>query len=167
MCQGQIATGINFMQPHRYLSTSGSLYILGIILFGLAGCTSMDDRPNNERNQFVTTFYATVEDVTPIKFASHAQEAAAMGAVEGAMYNFGDDDMFMSALFGAVFSGMAVSLIEGDLNGLEVGLQAVDGDYVIVTTENDDIVVGECVYVRVSENVHLTSVPVDYCKSVY
>ncbi|KXJ61167.1 hypothetical protein EYR97_00775 [Alteromonas sp. KUL42] len=155
------------MHLHRHLTKSVNLFTLCVILFGTAGCTSMGERADNERNQFVTTFYATVEDVTPIKFASHAQEAAAMGAVEGALYNFGDDDMFMSALFGAVFSGMAVSLIEGDLNGLEVGLQAVDGDYVIVTTENDDIVVGDCVYVRVTENVHLTSVPVDYCESDY
>jgi outer membrane lipoprotein SlyB len=131
----------------------------------MSGCTSVGEISNQQRNQFVTTFYATVADVRPIQFESHAQEAAAMGAVEGALFNFGDDDMLFSALFGAVFSGMAVSLFEGDLNGLEVGLEAVDGDYVIVTTEQDNLMVGDCVSVRVGSEVEMYHVSPVYCSS--
>lgn len=90
-----------------------------------------------------------------------------MGAVDGALWNFGEDEMLFSALFGAVFSGMAVSIMEGDLNGLEVGLQAIDGDYVIVTTEQDDVSVGDCVRVRVGAEVQLFNVHPDYCNSAY
>jgi len=71
--------------------------------------------------------------------------------------------MLFSALFGAVFSGMAVSLFEGDLNGLEVGLEAVDGDYVIVTTEQDNLMVGDCVSVRVGSEVEMYHVSPLYC----
>ena len=131
----------------------------------MSGCTSVGEISNQQRNQFVTTFYATVADVRPIQFESHAQEAAAMGAVEGALFNFGDDDMLFSALFGAVFSGMAVSLFEGDLNGLEVGLEAIDGDYVIVTTEQDNLMVGDCVSVRVGSEVEMYHVSPIYCSS--
>lgn len=75
--------------------------------------------------------------------------------------------MLFSALFGAVFSGMAVSIMEGDLNGLEVGLQAIDGDYVVVTTEQDDIEVGDCVSVRVGGEVQLYHVHPDYCNRAF
>jgi outer membrane lipoprotein SlyB len=140
------------------------LWLSGLMLL-MTGCTSVGEISNQQRNQFVTTFYATVADVRPIQFESHAQEAAAMGAVEGALFNFGDDDMLFSALFGAVFSGMAVSIFEGDLNGLEVGLEAVDGDYVIVTTEQDNLMVGDCVNVRVGSEVEMYHVSPIYCSS--
>lgn len=148
-------------------SRPATFKLLGLSSFMLlmSGCTSVGEVSNQQRNQFVTTFYATVADVRPIQFESHAQEAAAMGAVEGALFNFGDDDMLFSALLGAVFSGMAVSIFEGDLNGLEVGLEAVDGDYVIVTTEQDNLMVGDCVNVRVGSEVEMYHVPPVYCTS--
>lgn len=149
----------------RLQATSSLLLIM--LLGCLSGCTVTGEVPNSERNQFVTMFYATVADVTPIRFESYAEEAAAVGAIEGALYNFGDDDMLFSALFGAVFSGMAVSIMEGDLNGLEVGLQAIDGDYVVVTTEQDDIEVGDCVSVRVGGEVQLYHVHPDYCNQAF
>lgn len=160
------------MKTCRPSSQKTCIKYLNLLLFVavstlLSACTSTGEIPNSERNQFVTMFYATVADVSPIKFESHAEEAAAMGAVEGALWNFGEDEMFFSALFGAVFNGMAVSIMEGDLNGLEVGLQAVDGDYVIVSTEQDDISVGDCVSVRVGGEVQLFHVHPDYCTSVY
>lgn len=139
--------------------------VVGALLLFLCGCTSVDGVSNQQRNQFITTFYATVADVKHIQFESHAQEAAAMGAIEGALFNFGDDDMLFSALFGAVFSGMAVSILEGDLHGSEVGLEAVDGDYVIVTTEQDDLRVGDCVNVRVGDEVLLQRVSPAFCAS--
>lgn len=160
------------MQTHSVLSKSSfRVYLTTVLLIAassfLSGCSSTGEIPNHERNQFVTVFYATVADVSPIRFESYAEEAAAMGAVDGALWNFGEDEMLFSALFGAVFSGMAASIMEGDLNGLEVGLQAIDGDYVIVTTEQDDVSLGDCVRVRVGAEVQLFNVHPDYCNSAY
>ena len=158
---------VRFTHFCSVFSRPAKVKLLGLsgLMLLMSGCTSVGEISNQQRNQFVTTFYATVADVRPIQFESHAQEAAAMGAVEGALFNFGDDDMLFSALFGAVFSGIAVSIFEGDLNGLEVGLEAVDGDYVIVTTEQDNLMVGDCVSVRVGSEVEMYHVSPLYCSS--
>ena len=160
-----VSFAVRFTHFCSVFSRPAKVKLLGLsgLMLLMSGCTSVGEISNQQRNQFVTTFYATVADVRPIQFESHAQEAAAMGAVEGALFNFGDDDMLFSALFGAVFSGMAVSLFEGDLNGLEVGLEAVDGDYVIVTTEQDNLMVGDCVSVRVGSEVEMYHVSPLYC----
>jgi len=163
-CLSLAARSTHFCSAFSRPAKGKLLWLSGLMLL-MTGCTSVGEISNQQRNQFVTTFYATVADVRPIQFESHAQEAAAMGAVEGALFNFGDDDMLFSALFGAVFSGMAVSIFEGDLNGLEVGLEAVDGDYVIVTTEQDNLTVGDCVNVRVGSEVEMYHVSPIYCSS--
>ncbi|WP_334013629.1 hypothetical protein [Alteromonas sp. S167] len=162
-----VSLAVRFTHFCSVFSRPTKVKLLGLsgLMLLMSGCTSVGEISNQQRNQFVTTFYATVADVRPIQFESHAQEAAAMGAVEGALFNFGDDDMLFSALFGAVFSGMAVSLFEGDLNGLEVGLEAVDGDYVIVTTEQDNLMVGDCVSVRVGSEVEMYHVSPLNCSS--
>ena len=162
-----VSFAVRFIHFCSVFSRPVKVKLLGLsgLLLLMSGCTSVGEISNQQRNQFVTTFYATVADVRPIQFESHAQEAAAMGAVEGALFNLGDDDMLFSALFGAVFSGMAVSIFEGDLNGLEVGLEAVDGDYVLVTTEQDNLMVGDCVSVRVGSEVEMDHVSPTYCTS--
>lgn len=129
----------------------------------LSGCASSDGVPRHSANQFVTVFYARVNDITPIEFESYAEEAAAMGAVEGALYNFGDDDMLGSMIFGALFSGLVVSAFEGDREGFEYGLNAMDGDYVKVTLEDFVASEGDCVVVRVSGDVNVHLADESYC----
>lgn len=147
-------------------SLSKSYRTLALLLGGwlaLTGCSSTSSH-GAQRNQFVTTFYAHVVDITPIKFESYAGEVALYGGLEGAMFNLGEDDMLFSALFSAAITGMVVSVLEGDRHGLEVGLQAVDGDYIVVTSEQDDLIKGECVRVRVDNEVHIRKVQAHYCE---
>ena len=132
----------------------------------LAGCASQSGVPHHAANQFVTTFYASVYDVTPVQFESHAQEAALWGALDGALLGWSEDEAFVGALFGAAIYSVATSIAEGDLQGYEVSLKAVDGDMVTVILDNFEGYPGQCVFVKVALEVTTEVVNTSNCDEV-
>ena len=100
---------------HKLLIVSGS--ILGLFL--LSACANSNHVDHQAKNQFVTEFYAWVENVEKIKFKSYAGEGAAIGAVDGLLSNSrgNSQDMLGGAIIGGLFGGLLTALFEGDTSG--------------------------------------------------
>jgi hypothetical protein len=121
----------------------------------------------SDRNQFVTEFYAEVEDIQNIRFHSDAPEAAVSWGLWGAMQNaHGDgDDMLGGALVGALFGGLMTAVAQGPRNGYEYHLLAVGGDYLVVVLDNYPADVGQCVKVRMASEVSLHATDPHMCEN--
>ncbi|GAB5379210.1 MAG: hypothetical protein Alis3KO_11970 [Aliiglaciecola sp.] len=136
-----------------------------ISVFFLAGCASYDYE-HGDRNQYVTEFYAQVEQVYPIKFDSEVGEAAVAWGLWGALENSHGDrgDILGGAIVGALLGGAITSLFEGSNQGYEYYLRAVDGDQVIVVLDHFPADAGECVRVRMSRNVKVYATSHYHCE---
>jgi outer membrane lipoprotein SlyB len=137
--------------------------ILGI--FFLSACANTNHASHQAKNQFVTEFYAWVENVEKIKFKSYVGEGAAIGAVDGLLSNArgNSQDMLAGAIIGGLFGGLLTALFEGDTNGYEYQLAAVDGDIVSVIAEDKAAERGQCVSVRVAGDVRIRLEPMAAC----
>ena len=138
--------------------------ILGAIF--LSACANPNHVDHQAKNQFVTEFYAWVENVEKIKFKSYVGEGATVGAVDGLLSNSrgNSDDMLAGAIIGGLFGGLLTALFEGDTNGYEYQLAAVDGDLVSVIAENKTAEQGQCVSVRVAGDVRIRLEPMTACE---
>jgi hypothetical protein len=130
--------------------------ILGI--FFLSACANSNHVDHQAKNQFVTQFFAWVENVEKIKFKSHVSEGAAIGVVDGLLNNArgNSQDMLAGAFIGGLFGGLLTALFEGNTNGYEYQLAAVDGDIVSVIAEYKAAEQGQCVSVRIAGDVRIT-----------
>jgi outer membrane lipoprotein SlyB len=137
--------------------------ILG--MFFLSACANSNHVDHQAKNQFVTEFYAWVENVEKIKFKSHVGEGTAIGAVDGLLSNArgNSQDMLAGAIIGGLFGGLLTALFEGDTNGFEYQLAAVDGDLVSVIADNKAAEQGQCVSVRVAGDVRIKLEPMAAC----
>lgn len=153
----------DFTRTHYRTFKLTSLFFTSLYL---AGCASQSGVPHHAANQFVTTFYASVYEVRPVKFESHAQEAALWGALDGALLGWSEDEAFAGALLGAAIYSVATSIAEGDLQGYEVSLQAVDGDRVTVILDDFNGHPGQCVFVKVAGEVSTELVDTANCNRV-
>lgn len=123
----------------------------------LSACANSSHVDNQAKNQFVTEFYAWVENVEKIQFKSYAGQSAAIGAVDGLLNNARGNrhDMLAGAIIGGLFGGLLTALFEGNTKGYEYQLAAVDGDFVSVIVEEKAAVQGQCVSVRVAGDVRI------------
>ena len=137
---------------------------VGVIF--LTGCANSNYVDHQAKNQFVTEFYAWVENVEKIKFRSYVGEGAAIGAVDGLLNNARGNrhDMLAGAIVGGLFGGLLTALFEGDTHGYEYQLAAVDGDLVSVIADNKSAEQGQCVSVRVAGDVRIRLEPMDACE---
>jgi outer membrane lipoprotein SlyB len=137
--------------------------ILGI--FFLSACANSNHVDHQAKNQFVTEFYAWVENVEKIKFKSHVGEGAAIGAVDGLLNNVrgNSQDMLAGAIIGGLFGSILTALFEGNTNGYEYQLEAVDGDLVSVIAQHKAAEQGQCVSVRVAGDVRIRLEPMAAC----
>jgi outer membrane lipoprotein SlyB len=138
--------------------------ILGLFL--LSACANSNHTSHKAKNQFVTEFYAWVENVEEIKFKSYVGEGAAVGAVDGLLNNArgNSQDMLAGAIIGGLFGGLLTALFEGNTNGYEYQLAAVDGDLVSVIAEDKAAEQGQCVSVRVAGDVRIKLEPLAACE---
>lgn len=128
------------------------------ILLMLTGCAT-HDYEYEDRNQFVTEFYAHVEQVYPIEFESEVGRTAVTWGLWGALENsHGNRSQILGgAIAGALLGGVITSLFEGSNQGYEYYLRATDGDQVVVVLDHYPADVGECVRVRMSNTVKVYS----------
>ena len=136
-----------------------------LALATLNGCANSNDYDRQAKNQFVTEFFATVENVDKVRFKSYVGEGMAIGAVDGVLNNShgNSDDMLAGAIVGAFFGGLLTAVFEGSTTGYEYQLQAVDGDVVSVIVDKKAANLGDCVIVRVAGDVRITKMPLDLC----
>lgn len=136
-----------------------------VMMFLLTACANSNHLDHQAKNQFVTEFYAWVQNVEKIKFKSYVGEGAAIGAVDGLLSNArgNSDDMLAGAIIGGLFGGVLTALFEGDTNGYQYELAAVDGDLVSVIAEDKAAELGQCVSVRVAGDVRIKLEPMTVC----
>ena len=138
------------------------------LMLGLAtlyGCANSNDYDRQAKNQFVTEFFALVENVEKVRFKSYVGEGMAVGAVDGLLNSSrgNRDDMIAGAIVGAFFGGLLTAVFEGSTSGYEYQLQAVDGDIVNVIVDKKAANEGDCVIVRVAGDVRISKIPIDLC----
>ncbi|MEP4888592.1 MAG: hypothetical protein ABJV04_01075 [Aliiglaciecola sp.] len=135
-------------------------------LFVLSSCASHHTR-NTERNQFVTELYANVDQIYDVKFDSHAGEAAATWGIWGALNNlYGSDRQIIAgALIGAFLGGLLTTIEEGPSRGYEYHLTATDGEYLVVVLDYFPAAEGDCVRVRMANNVRVSLANANYCQT--
>ena len=137
-------------------------------LFGLllSGCASSGVSQWNAE-QVVQVEYARVTAVKPIKFDSQAEEAMAIGAIEGALVTSDGDfgDMVAGATIGAFFSGLITTIAEGGSKGLLLSLETNDYEQYQVTTKKTKIKLNQCLEVIHGAEVSLKKVKQRYCDS--
>jgi hypothetical protein len=141
-----------------------ALTMLG--MFFLSSCANSNHVDHQAKNQFVTEFYAWVENVEKIKFKSFVGEGAAIGAVDGLLSNARGNrqDMLAGGIIGGLFGGLLTALFEGNTNGYEYQLSAVDGDIVSVIAQHKAAQKGQCVSVRVAGDVRIKLEPMTACE---
>ena len=137
-----------------------------IAVIFVAGCANSHHVSVHAKNQFVTEFYAWVENVEEIRFQSNVGENAAIGAVDGLLSNsWGNrQDMLAGALIGGLFGGIVTAIFEGNTTGYEYQLAAIDGDTVSVIVEHKPANYGQCVQVRMAGDVRITLQPEVKCE---
>jgi len=135
-------------------------------MFFLSACANPNHVDHQAKDQFVTEFYAWVENVEKIKFKSYVGEGAAIGAFDGLLNNArgNSQDMLAGAIIGGLFSGLLTALFEDGTNGYEYELAAVDGDLVSVISKNKSAEQGQCVSVRVAGDVRISLRPMTACE---
>ena len=142
---------------HKYFRLFFTLSIMAIF----NGCAHSSRVDHAANNQFVTEFYAWVDDVETIRFKSNASKGAAVGAVDGFLSNVhgNREQMLGGAIIGGLLGGLITTLFEGDNRGYEYQLSAVDGDLVSVIVDKMRAEQGQCVLVRVAGDVRLSPKP--------
>jgi outer membrane lipoprotein SlyB len=140
---------------------------LGMMIIGLAlnGCANSNDVDRKANNQFVTEFYAYVENVKKVRFKSYIGEGMAVGAIGGVIEGADGDreDMIAGGIAGALVGGLFAAIFEGSAKGYEYQLHAVDGDVVTVIVSKKAGEIGDCVSVRVAGDVRLTKQTIESC----
>ena len=138
--------------------------ILGVIF--LSACANSSHVDHQGKDQFVTEFYAWVENVEKIKFKSYVGQGTAVGAVDGLLNNARGNsrDMLAGAIIGGLYGGLLSALFEGNTTGYEYQLEAVDGDFVSVIAEDKAAQQGQCVSVTVAGDVHIKLEPMAACE---
>ncbi|GAB2696810.1 hypothetical protein Q4574_05700 [Aliiglaciecola sp. 3_MG-2023] len=135
------------------------------LLSVLSSCASHHTR-HIERNQFITELYANVDQIYDVKFDSQVGEAAATWGLWGAMNNiYGSDRQIIAgALISAFFGGLLMQIEEGPSRGYEYHLTATDGEYLVVVLDYFPAAQGDCVRVRMANQVHVTLANANYCQ---
>ena len=129
------------------------------------GCAHHQRPSKAVANQFVTEFYAWVDNVETVQFDSDVEEnvliGATHGAISGAVYD--SRDAIRGAVIGGFFAGLLTAIFEGDNTGYQYQLSAIDGDQVTVLSDHEDALLGDCVKVRVAGTVTLSPVEAERC----
>lgn len=136
-----------------------------ILLLFMGGCAHHGYYERHEANQFVTEFYAWVDDVKTVQFDSKIGENMIVGAAHGAFsWGYYDPhDSLQGAIWGGLLAGFVTAIVEGDSTGYEYQLSAVDGDFVTVLSDTRSAVLGDCVRVRVADEVRMYPVAAENC----
>lgn len=132
----------------------------------LTGCARNQAYDRDDVDSFVTEFYAWVDNVETVTLNSDLGENVLIGATHGAIVGSSyhdSDDILRGFLAGGIVAGLITALVEGDNNGYEYQLSAIDGDSVTVLSQQESAQLGDCVVVRVTHSVRIQSVDAERC----
>lgn len=131
----------------------------------ISGCTSSERYSRYEADSFVTEFYAWVDNIEEVAFDSDVGENILFGATHGAIsgVHYDGHHALRGALIGGFLAGLVTAIIEGENTGYEYQLSAIDGDSVIVLSDDQSAQLGDCVVVRVANSVRIRPVRAERC----
>ena len=143
----------------QQLTVSGSLAII------ITGCATQGGESRDNLDSTIAVNYGTISSVTPVKLQSNATRNATLGGLVGLLSQArgSGTERLAGAAIGAAVGGLATKAAEGDnmANAFIVNLS--QGGTAKIVTEQQDIVVGDCVAVETGRHTNLRRVSPVQC----
>lgn len=144
------------------------LAVSGIVAISVAGCASQGGVSRDSLDSTIAVNYGTISSVTPVKLQSDATRNATIGGLVGLLSQAtgSGTERIAGAAIGAAVGGLATKAVEGDnmANSFIVNLSR--GGTVKVVTEQNNIVVGDCVAIETGRHTNLRRVSPVQCQSI-
>lgn len=140
---------------------------LCVVALGSAGCASQGGENRDSLNSTIAVNYGTVSTITPVKLKSNATRNATMGGLVGLLTQArgSASERLAGAAIGAAVGGLATRAAEGDNMANSFVIDLTGGSTVKVVTEQQNIVVGDCVAVETGRHTNLRRVSQTQCNT--
>ena len=141
------------------------LAVAGIIALTTTGCATQGGVSRANLNSTVAINYGTVSSVTPVRLESNATRNAAIGGLAGLLTQArgSGTERLAGAAIGAAIGGLGTRAMEGDNMANSFVINLNRGNTVQVVTEQQNIVVGDCVAVESGRHTNLRRVSAVQC----
>ena len=136
-----------------------------IIALTTVGCASQGEVSRDSLDSTIAINYGTVSTVTPVKLESNATRNAAVGGMLGLLTQArgSGSERLVGAAIGAAVGGLGTKAVEGDNMANSFIIDLTRGGTVKVVTEQQNIVVGDCVAVETGRHTNLRRVSQTQC----
>lgn len=136
-----------------------------LLVTTLAGCASTDPYTGSTRNQVIEVQYGTVENVQQVQMdAAYGKDSIIGGALGLLAASTGSTGtQIAGAAVGAGLGALVAKETAG--TGQRYTIQLVGGANIAIVTEQQDIVVGDCVSVEQGEHANLRRVSSAMCST--
>ena len=141
------------------------LAVSGIVALTAAGCASQGGVSRDSMDSTIAVNYGTVASVTAVKLQSNAARNATVGGLAGLLTQArgSGSERLVGAAIGAAVGGLATKAVEGDNMANSFVINQTRGGTVKVVTEQQNIVVGDCVAVETGRHTNLRRVSPTQC----
>ncbi|MFQ5643601.1 MAG: hypothetical protein ACE5FQ_07865 [Thiogranum sp.] len=142
-----------------------SVALSGLVALATAGCASQGGENRDSLDSTIAVNYGTVATVTPVQLESDATRNATMGGLVGLLTQARGSagERLAGAAIGAAVSGLITKAAEGDNTANSFVIELTGGNTVKVVTEQQNIVVGDCVAVETGRHTNLRRVSPAQC----
>jgi len=149
----------------RAASSRQLLTLSCIVALTTAGCASQGGVSRDSLDSTIAVNYGTVSTVTPVKLKSNATRNAAVGGMLGLLTQArgSGSERLVGAAIGAAVGGLGTKAVEGDNMANSFVIELTRGGTVKVVTEQQNIVVGDCVAVETGRHTNLRRVAQIQC----
>jgi outer membrane lipoprotein SlyB len=133
-----------------------------------AGCASQGEVSRSNLNSTVAINYGTIASVTPVQLQSNATRNATIGGLAGlaTQARGSTRQRLTGAAIGTAIGGLGTRAIEGSNRANSFVIDLTRGGTVQVVTEQQNIVVGDCVAVESGRHTNLRRVSGIQCQPV-
>ena len=141
------------------------LALSGFIAITVAGCASQGGVTRDSLDSTIAVNYGTISSVTPVKLQSNATRNATIGGLAGLLTQAtgSGTERLAGAAIGAAIGGLGTKAAEGDNMANSFIVELNRGGTVKVVTEQQNIVVGDCVAVETGNHTNLRRVSPVQC----
>ena len=145
--------------------TSKSLLLPFILMAVLAGCASTDPYTGSTRNQVIDVQYGTIENIQQVQMdAAYGRDSIIGGALGLLAASSGSTGtQIAGAAAGAGLGALVAKETAG--TGQRYTIQLTAGGDIAIVTEQQDLVVGDCVSVEQGKHANLRRVSSAMCST--
>ncbi|MDH3830497.1 MAG: hypothetical protein OEU48_02435 [Gammaproteobacteria bacterium] len=139
--------------------------VSGVFAITVAGCASQGGVSRDSLDSTIAVNYGTVSSITPVKLQSNATRNATIGGLAGLLTQAtgSGTERLAGAAIGAAIGGLGTKAVEGDNMANSFIVELSRGGTVKVVTEQQNIVVGDCVAVETGRHTNLRRVSPVQC----